>query len=117
MMKKIAILMVLCLVVAGGATWFLAPKGKLIARAVRTDRHGFKHFVTVKQFDGRFNTQLAEEGQRELPVSMYEFYEGSDPIKAATIDWQTLDKFAVTFDNGIVLDCSWSQTKVVWKIH
>ncbi len=95
------------------------PHGKIVARSQKKDGDGFTHRVTVRQFSGRFSTELSEEGRpsRDLPVSSYEFYEGSNPITAATITWPELHKFTVRFSNGIVVVCSWSQSNVVWTIH
>jgi hypothetical protein len=92
------------------------PHGKVVARLQQKDTGGYTHTVTVKQFGGRFSTELGEEGARDraLPVSSYEFYEGSDPITGATISWPELHRFTVRFSNGLAVDCSWSQTNVVW---
>jgi hypothetical protein len=93
--------------------------GRLIARAQKTDAGGYTHTVTVRQFLGRFRTELGDEGAhgRILPVSSYELYEGSMPIKSATITWPELHTFSVAFDNGIAIDCSWSSSNAIWTIH
>ena len=95
------------------------PHGKVVARLQQKDTGGYTHAVTVRQFAGRFSTELSDEGRpvRDLPVSSYEFYEGSDPITGATITWPELHRFTVRFSNGIVVDCSWSDTNVVWTRH
>ena len=95
------------------------PHGKVVARLQQKDAGGYTHTVTVRQFAGRFSTELSDEGQpvRDLPVSSYEFYEGSDPIKSAIIAWLELHKFTVSFSNGVTLECSWSSTNAVWTIH
>src|SRR2546422_1013708 len=92
------------------------PHGKVVARLQQKDAGGYSHSVTVRQFGGRFSTELSDEGQpvRDLPVSSYEFYEGSDPITGATITWPELHRFTVRFSNGVAVDCSWSETNVVW---
>ena len=92
------------------------PRGKLVAQLQKKDAGGYTHTVTVRQFAGRFRTELGGEGSegRVLLVSSYEFYEGSSPIKSATITWPELHKLSVSFDNGITVDCSWSETNVVW---
>ena len=102
-----------------GYTSLTAPHGKLIAQLQKKDAGGYTHTVTVRQFAGRFRTELGDEGSqgRVLPVSSYEFYEGSFPIKSAAITWPELHKFSVSFDNGITVDCSWSETNVVWTTH
>ena len=93
--------------------------GKVVARLQQKDPRGYTHSVTVRQFAGRFNTELSDEGQpaRDLPVSSYEFYEGSDPITGATITWPELHRFTVRFNNGVAVDCSWRETNVVWTRH
>ncbi len=95
------------------------PHGKVVARLQKKDAGGYVHTVTVRQFAGRFNTELSDEGQpdRDLPVSSYEFYEGSVPITRATISWPELQRFSVSFDNGIRVDCSWSTTNCIWTIR
>jgi hypothetical protein len=95
------------------------PHGKLVTRLQKKDAGDYTHTVTVRQFAGRFRTELGDEGYRGrvLPVSSYEFYEGSYPIKSATITWPELHRFSVSFDNGITVDCSWSETNVVWTTH
>jgi hypothetical protein len=95
------------------------PHGKIVAQLQQKDASGCIHTVTVRQFAGRFNTELSEEGSpgRVLPVSSYEFYEGSDPITSAIIRWPELHGFSVTFSNGLIVDCSWSETSVVWTRH
>jgi hypothetical protein len=94
-------------------------RGKIVTQLQKKDAGGYTHTVTVRQFAGRFRTELGDEGSesRILPVSSYEFYEGSSPIKSATIAWPELHKFSVSFDNGITVDCSWSETIVVWTRH
>ena len=83
------------------------PHGKVVARLQQKDEGGFTHGVTVRQFAGRFSTELSDEGRpvRDLPVSSYEFYEGSDRITGATITWPELHRFTVRFSNGIYVDC------------
>jgi hypothetical protein len=116
------------IIVVGGA--FLAalilgyvslsgPHGKIIARLQQKDSGGFIHSVTVRQFAGRFNTELSDEGRpvRDLPVSSYEFYEGSDPITSATILWPELHRFSISFNNGETVECSWGESNVVWAVH
>jgi len=108
------------LVAAIGAYVSLSgPHGKLVARLQQKDTGGYTHSVAVRQFAGRFRTELSDEGEpvRELPVSSYEFYEGSDPITGATITWPELHRFTVRFSNGVAVDCSWSETNVVWTRH
>ena len=107
MRNRAAIFFVL-LVLAIGAVLAIAylsltgPHGKLLARLQKKDAGGYAHSVTVRQFDGRFRTELSDEGRplRDLPVSTYEFYEGSDPITAASISWPDLHRFSVSFNNG-----------------
>ena len=93
------------------------PHGKLVTQLQKKDAGGYTHTVSVRQFAGRFRTELGEQGVRVLPVSSYECYEGSYPIKSATITWPELHRFSVSFDNGITVDCSWSETNVVWTRH
>ena len=95
------------------------PHGKIVAHLQKIDASGYTHIVTVRQFAGRFRTELGDEGDRgrALPVSSYEFYEGSYPIKSATITWPDLHRFSVSFDNGTTVDCSWSEANVVWTSH
>jgi len=92
------------------------PHGKLVTELQKKDAGGYTHTVTVRQFVGRFRTELGDEGYRGrvLSVSSYEFYEGSDPITAATIKSPELHTFTVSFNNGVTLKCSWSGTNVVW---
>jgi len=74
-MKKRTIIAILtCLVASGVTSCVLDPKDNVITRSALADSHGFKHFVTVRKFKGRFKTQLSTQGNWELPVSMYEFY-------------------------------------------
>jgi len=120
--KRVSI--VVCGIVLVAAIWgsisITWPHGKVIARLQQKDSGGYAHTVTVRQFAGRFRTELSEEGGgpvRELPVSCYEFYEGSDPITSATIKWPELHRFSVSFNNGITVNCSWSETNVVWTSH
>jgi hypothetical protein len=91
------------------------PRGKVVAQLQKKDAGGDTHTITVRQFAGRFRTELGEEGSegRVLPVSSYEFYEGSDPITAATISWPELHRFTVSFDNGVFVECSWTNKNVV----
>src|SRR6266481_1206997 len=95
------------------------PHGKFVAQLQKKDAGGHTHTVSVRQFAGRFRTELGEQGVhgRVLAVSSYEFYQGSYPIKSATITWPELHRFSVSFDNGIIVDCSWSETNVVWTRH
>jgi len=92
------------------------PYGKAVARAQKKDAGRSVHSVTVRQFGGRFRTELSEEGRpvRDLPVSSYEFYEGSDPITAATISWPDLHRFSVSFNNRVTVDCAWNETNCTW---
>ena len=121
--KRISIFVCVVVLVIAALTWgyvsLSGPQGKLVARLQQKDAGGYTHSVTVQQFGGRFRTELSDEGQpaRDLPVSSYEFYEGSDPITAAAITWPELHRFTVRFSNGIVVDCSWSDTNVVWTRH
>ncbi len=80
----IVLLIVVALV--WGYVSLTGPHGKVVARLQQKDEGGYIHSVTVREFGGRFNTELSEEGRpvRDLPVSSYAFYEGSDPITAAT---------------------------------
>jgi len=96
-----------------------ASSPELVTQLQKKDAGGYTHTVTVRQFAGRFRTELGEQGVhgRVLAVSSYEFYEGSYPIKSATITWPELHRFSVSFDNGIIVDCSWSETNVVWTRH
>jgi hypothetical protein len=124
MRSRAAILFVL-LVLAMGAVLTTAyfsltsPHGKLIARLQRKDAGGYVHSVTVRQFAGRFRAELSVEGRpvRDLPVSSYEFYEGSDPITSAFITWPELHTFSVSFNNGLKLDCAWNETNCVWTLR
>lgn len=124
-MRTRSAIILLLLVLAIGAvlttTYLLLrlPHGKLIARLQKKDRGGYVHSVTVRQFAGRFRTELSEEGYhaRDLPVSCYEFYEGSDPITSATISWPDLRKFTVKFNNGITIDCAWNETNCNWTVR
>src|SRR5690349_9500441 len=83
------------------------PHGKVVARLEKKDAGGYVHTVTVRQFAGRFNTELSEQGsgERVLRVSSHEFYEGSLPITNATISWPELHRFTVSFSNGATVDC------------
>jgi len=96
-----------------------ASSPELVTQLQKKDAGGYTHTVTVRQFAGRFRTELGEQGVhgRVLAVSSYEFYQGSYPIKSATITWPELHRFSVSFDNGIIVDCSWSETNVVWTRH
>jgi len=92
-----------------------SPHGKLVARVQRKDTGGYVHSVTVRQFSGRFRTELSSEGEFcDLPVSTFELYEGSDPITAASISWPDLRRFSVRFNNGITVDCTWNETNCTW---
>lgn len=121
-MRKRAIVIFGLVVLAIGAvlvTGYVSltePHGKLVARLQKKDAGGYVHSVTVRQFAGRFRTELSEEGRpvRDLAVSCYEFYEGSDPISSATIAWPELHKFSVIFNNGVILDCAWNETNCSW---
>ena len=95
------------------------PHGKLVARLQKKDAGGYVHSVTVREFAVRFRTELSEEGRpvRDLPVSSYEFYEGSDPITAANITWPDLHKFTVSFNNAVTIDCAWNETNCTWTRH
>jgi hypothetical protein len=123
MRKRAAIFVLLAVVIAGvlaGAYYSLtAPHGKLVARLQKTDEGGYVHSVTVRQFAGRFRTELSDEGRpvRDLPVSSYEFYEGSVPIIRAIITWPEVNKFSVTFNNGVIIDCTWNETNCIWTRH
>jgi hypothetical protein len=124
MRRRAAIIFVL-LILAIGAVLSAAyhslsgPHGKLVARLQKKDAAGYAHSVTVRQFAGRFSTELSNEGDpaRDLPVSCYEFYEGSDPITGATIAWPELHKFSVSFNNGVMVDCAWNETNCAWTRH
>jgi hypothetical protein len=123
-MRKRAIILVLLLLVIGAvlATAYhllSGPHGKLVARLQKKDAGGYVHSVTVRQFAGRFRTELTEEGQppRDLPVSCYEFYEGSVRITSATITLPDIYKFSVNFNNGITVDCAWNETSCYWTKH
>src|ERR1035437_1622090 len=124
MRKRGAIIFVLLLLataaVLGVAYLSLTgPHGKLVARLQKKDAGGYVHSVTVRQFGGRFRTELSDEGRplRDLPVSCYEFYEGSDPITGASITWPELHKFSVSFNNGVMIDCAWNETNCSWARH
>jgi len=124
MSKRAAIFVSLAVLVIGALIASVraslnGPHGRVVARLQKKDEGGYVHTVTVRQFAGRFNTELSDEGRpvRDLPVSSYEFYEGSFPITNATIAWSELQKFGVTFDNGITLHCSWSTTNCIWTKH
>src|SRR6266508_1941429 len=93
-----------------------ASSPELVTQLQKKDAGGYTHTVTVRQFAGRFRTDLGEQAVhgRVLAVSSYEFYEGSYPIKSATITWPELHRFSVSFDNVIIVDCSSSETNVVW---
>src|SRR2546427_5570362 len=123
-MRKRAIILVLLLLVIGTALatayhLLSGPHRKLVARLQKKDAGGYVHSVTIRQFAGRFRTELSEEGQpvRDLPVSCYEFYEGSDPITTATISWPQLQRFTVSFNNGVTVDCSWNVSNCIWTLH
>jgi hypothetical protein len=123
MSKNRGIICVLVLTVVALLGWgyvsITGPHGKLVTQLQKKDTGAYTHTVTVRQFAGRFRTELGDEGAhgRILPVSSYEFYEGSLPIKSATILWPELHRFSVAFDNGIAIDCSWSSTNAIWTIH
>ncbi len=53
----------------------------LVTQLQKKDAGGYTHTVTVRQFAGRFRTELGEQGVhgRVLAVSSYEFYQGSYP--------------------------------------
>ena len=112
-------LLVIAVVLAWGYVSPSRPHGKVVARLQKKDSGGYIHTVTVRQFAGRLNTELSEEGKpvRDLPLSSYEFYEGSDPIKTVTISWPELQRFTVSFNNGVTVDCSWVATNCVWTLH
>ncbi len=114
----LAVLVIVALIASVRAS-LSGPHGRVVVRLQKKDAGGYVHTVTVRQFAGRFNTELSDEGRpvRDLPVSCYEFYEGSYPITNATIAWPELQKFSVTFDNGITLHCSWSRTNCIWTTH
>jgi hypothetical protein len=121
MRRRATIILVLLVLAIGAvlATAYLSltgPHGKRIARLQKKDSGGYVHSVTVRQFAGRFRTELSEEGRpvRDLPVSSYEFYEGSYPITAATISWPDLHKFTVSFNNGVTIECAWNETNCNW---
>ncbi len=116
---SIVVLGVVLIAAIWGYVSISGPHGKIVARLQQKDTSGFMHSVTVRQFGGRFNTELSDEGRpvRDLVVSSYEFYEGSVPITTASIVWPELYKFMVNFNNGITVECSWSETNAVWKIH
>jgi hypothetical protein len=121
-MRKRATIIFALLVVAIGAVLTAAyhtlsgPHGKLVARLQKKDAGGYVHSVTVRQFAGRFRTELSDEGRpiRDLPVSCYEFYQGSDPITAASITWPDLQRFTVSFNNGVTIECAWNETNYSW---
>jgi hypothetical protein len=102
-----------------GCASLTGPHGKLVAQLQNKDAGGYTYTVSVRQFAGRFRTELGEEGVhgRVLPVSSYEFYEGNLPIKSATITWPELHRLTIGFDHGITVDCSWSGTNVLWTKH
>jgi hypothetical protein len=124
MRKRAAIVFVLLLLAIGAAlaaTYYslAGPHGRLVARLQKKDAGGYVHSITVRQFAGRFRTELSDEGRPvgDLPVSCYEFYEGSDPITEATIAWPELHKFSVSFNNGVMVDCAWNETNCAWARH
>src|SRR6476659_8536705 len=102
--KRISIFVCVVVLLIAALTWryisLSGPHGKLVARLQQKDGGGYTHTVTVRQFAGRFRTELGEQGYRVLPVSSYEFYEGSDPITRADITWPELQRFSVRFSNG-----------------
>ena len=108
-----AALAILGLLVVGNYV-LSGPHRKLIARAEQTDSHGYFFWVAVEQNAGRFRIDLTEQGARPLLISSYEFYQGSYPITNATVAWPTLNNFAVEFDNGMTVKCSWNQTNITW---
>ena len=112
-------MLVIAVVLAWGYVSPSRAHGKVVARLQKKDSGGYVHTVTVRQFAGRFNTELSEEGKpvRDLPVSTYQFFEGSDPITTATISWPELQRFTVRFDNSVTVDCSWNETNCVWTKH
>ena len=121
-MRGRAIITLILLILAIGAVLAIGylsltgPHGKLIARLQKKDSGGYVHSVTVRKFAGRLRTELSEEGRpvRDLPMSSYEFYEGSGPITAATISWPGLHRFTVSFNNGFTIDCEWNETNCNW---
>ena len=111
---------VICSTILVAAIWGCVssnePHDKVVARLQKKDAGGYTHTVTVSQSGGAFKTELADEGYKGSvePVSSYRLYEGSDPITSATIKWPELHGFSVSFDNGYNVECSWSETNVVW---
>ena len=114
--KLAAAIAALSLLLIGGYVLLTGPHGRLVALLQKKDSGGFVHTVTIRQFAGRFKTELSEEGAngKALPVSAYEFYEGSYPITNAIIKWDDLHKFTVSFDNGATLKCSWDNGNCQW---
>jgi hypothetical protein len=113
------VVLMVAVLLAGVGTSQSGPNGKVVSRLQKKDAGGYVHTVTVRKFAGRFNTELSDEGSgsRILRVSSYEFYEGSYPITNAAISWPELQKFSVSFDNGVTVDCSWSRTNCIWTAH
>jgi hypothetical protein len=122
MARKQLSIVVFGMVIVGtilGYVSLTGPHGRIVARLQQEDKSGFKHSVTVRQFGGRFRTELSEGGSygRGLPVSSYEFYEDSYAITTATIIWPELHRFSVGFDNSETVECLWSETNAVWRRH
>ena len=71
--KHISIIVCGMVLVAGiwGYVSLPGPHGKVVARLQQKDAVGYIHSVTVRQFAGRFRTDLSDEGRpvRDLPVS------------------------------------------------
>jgi hypothetical protein len=100
-------------------SWLSGPHGEVLARAQIPGPGGYLHSVTVRKFGGRLRTELSQQGQpkRDLPLSSYEFYGGSQPITTAAINWPPLHIFMVRFSNGATLDCAWNETNCTWTLH
>jgi hypothetical protein len=114
MSKRAVTLLALAILIMACAAFFLSKQeGKVISQSQKEDPAGYTHTVKVRKLAGRYRTELSDE----LPLSTYEFYEGSYPITAATIVWLELDSFSVRFNNGITLDCRWHETNIVWTRH
>ncbi len=65
-----------------------------------------------KQYNDLFGMELSHRGG--MPVSAYEL-EPSQPVTNVVISWPELGRFAVTFDDGLTVKCTWSDSKAVWE--
>jgi hypothetical protein len=110
---SVGAILVTMIVLAGGTYLLMGQHGRVYAQMTKGE-----YVVTVRHFGKSLNTELAGTGKYGPQLlSSYEFYEGSNPITKAMINWPNSEEFTVSFGNGIKLHCSWSETSAVWTLH